>query len=54
MDNTEPVSTKAQELRAFFFLTVVLAPVLAIVVVGGYGFFVWMYQLLTGSLPPGH
>lgn len=54
MDNAEPVSTKAQELRAFLFLTVVLAPVLAIAVVGGYGFFVWMYQLLTGSLPTGH
>lgn len=54
MDNPEPVSTKSQELRAFLFLTVVLAPVLAIAVVGGYGFFVWMYQLLTGSLPTGH
>jgi nitrate reductase NapE len=43
--------TKAQELRSFLFLSVVMAPVLAVVIVGGYGFLVWMYQLLAG--PPG-
>ena len=35
----------------FLLLTVVLAPVLAVMVVGGYGFLVWMYQLVAG--PPG-
>ena len=35
----------------FLLLTVVLAPVLAVMVVGGYGFVVWMYQLVAG--PPG-
>lgn len=45
--------TKTQELRAFLFLTVVTAPVLAVMAVGGYGFFVWMAQLLTGRLPGG-
>jgi nitrate reductase NapE len=44
-------TTRGQELRAFLFLTVVLAPVLAVMVVGGYGFLVWMYQLVAG--PPG-
>jgi len=43
--------TKAQELRSFLFLSVVTAPVLAVMIVGGYGFLVWMYQLLMG--PPG-
>ena len=43
-------TTRGQELRAFLFLTVVLAPVLAVMVVG-YGFLVWMYQLVAG--PPG-
>jgi periplasmic nitrate reductase NapE len=43
--------SKAQELRAFLFLTVVMAPVLAVIVVSGYGFLVWMIQLLSG--PPG-
>jgi periplasmic nitrate reductase NapE len=43
--------TKAQELRAFLALSVLLAPVLAVAVVTGYGFLVWMYQLVAG--PPG-
>jgi nitrate reductase NapE len=43
--------TKAQELRSFLFLSVVMAPVLAVVLVSGYGFLVWMYQLVAG--PPG-
>ncbi|HJV76541.1 MAG TPA: periplasmic nitrate reductase, NapE protein [Noviherbaspirillum sp.] len=53
MDDNRQETTKASELRAFFFLTVVTAPVLAVMVVGGYGFFVWMYQLVTGTLPSG-
>lgn len=43
--------TRAQELSLFLLLTVVLAPVLAVAIVGGYGFLVWMYQLIAG--PPG-
>ena len=42
---------KRRELRAFLFLTIVLAPVLSVVIVGGFGFLVWMYQLMAG--PPG-
>ena len=42
--------TKAQELRSFLFLTVVMAPALAGVIVAGYGFAVWMYQVFAG--PP--
>lgn len=53
MNNEPQTATRAQELRAFLFLTVVMAPVLAVMVVGGYGFFVWMYQLFTGTLPTG-
>jgi nitrate reductase NapE len=53
MNNQPQTATRAQELRAFLFLTVVMAPVLAVMVVGGYGFFVWMYQLFTGTLPSG-
>lgn len=44
-------STQQEELRTFLFLTIVLAPVIAVMVVGGYGFLVWMYQLITGDLP---
>jgi nitrate reductase NapE len=42
---------KQREWLLFLFLTVVLAPMVAVAVVGGYGFLVWMYQLIAG--PPG-
>lgn len=44
-------STRQEEWRSFLFFTVIMAPVLAFAVVGGYGFLIWMYQLITG--PPG-
>jgi periplasmic nitrate reductase NapE len=43
-------ATKSEERRAFVLLAVVLAPVLSVAIVGGYGFLVWMYQIITG--PP--
>ena len=51
MSDEKEVFSKAQELRSFLFLSVVMAPVLAVVLVSGYGFLVWMYQLIAG--PPG-
>lgn len=51
MDDHQPPATRAEEIKVFVFFAIVLAPILAIAIVGGYGFFVWMYQLLTGSLP---
>jgi nitrate reductase NapE len=50
-DSSDAPSTKKEEWRSFVFLTVVMAPVLAGIVVAGYGFLVWMTQLLVG--PPG-
>jgi len=44
--------TRKEELRSFLFLTVVMAPILSVVIVGGYGFLVWMIQLING--PPTH
>ena len=35
----------------FLLLAVVIWPFIAVAVVGGFGFMVWMYQILTG--PPG-
>ena len=49
-ERVEPPSTRSEELRSFLFFTVVMAPVLAVMVVGGYGFIVWMYQIIAG--PP--
>jgi nitrate reductase NapE len=45
------VSTRQEEWRSFLFFTVVMAPAIAVAVVVGYGFLVWMYQLIAG--PPG-
>ena len=45
-----PPFTKSQELKSFLFLSVVMAPILAGAIVAGYGFLVWMYQLIAG--PP--
>jgi nitrate reductase NapE len=39
------------EIFAFLFLTAVVMPVLAVGVVGGYGFTVWIYHMVVG--PPG-
>jgi nitrate reductase NapE len=43
---------KTEELRSFLFLTAVMVPVLSVIVVAGYGFIVWMSQLISG--PPSH
>jgi nitrate reductase NapE len=48
---SEVARSRADELFSFLFLTVVLAPFVAIAVVGGYGFIIWMMQLISG--PPG-
>lgn len=44
-------SEKADERRSFLFLTVFLAPILTVIIVGAYGFAVWISQILLG--PPG-
>ncbi len=45
-----PPSRRA-ELTAFLVLAVVIWPAIAVAVVGGYGFLIWMSQLVFG--PPG-
>ena len=50
MDEKPLQYTKAQELRSFLFLTVVMAPVLTGLIIAGYGFLVWMIQLFVA--PP--
>lgn len=46
----EQVPSKQEERRVFLFLVVFLAPILSVVLVGGYGFSIWMLQLVFG--PP--
>jgi nitrate reductase NapE len=43
--------SKRAELFAFAVLAVLIWPVVAVGIVGGYGFLVWMYQIVFG--PPG-
>lgn len=42
---------KKDEIIAFLILAVVIWPVIAIGIVGGYGFLIWMWQIIFG--PPG-
>ncbi len=50
MEGEPEPATKRRELGLFLFLTVVLFPVLAVGVVAGWGFLVWMWQIIAG--PP--
>jgi nitrate reductase NapE len=45
------ILNKRQELFRFFVLAFGIWPIVAVGVVGGYGFLVWMYQIIAG--PPG-
>ena len=48
----QPVAvSKRRELLVFVFLAVVLFPVIAVGVVAGWGFLVWMWQLIAGPPP---
>lgn len=51
MQDAPRPSTRKEELTAFLGLAVLLAPILAVLVVSGWGFLVWMFQLFAG--PPG-
>ena len=52
MEEGRNAHSRGAELRAFLLLSVVMAPVLAVLIVSGYGFLVWMVQIFAG--PPGH
>jgi nitrate reductase NapE len=43
--------TRRSELIVFLIIVALIWPVVTVGVVGGYGFAVWMYQLVAG--PPG-
>jgi len=42
---------KREEFLAFLFVTVILAPVLAVVLIGGYGLVIWIAHMF--GAPPG-
>jgi nitrate reductase NapE len=49
-----PPASRREETLAFLFLAVLIWPVIAVGVVGGYGFLVWMWQLVFGPPGPPH
>jgi len=50
-DASVPAPSRRRELLTFFVLAFAIWPIVAVAVVGGYGFLVWMYQIVFG--PPG-
>lgn len=46
-----PAPSRRNELFAFLVLAFGIWPIVAVGVVGGYGFLVWMWQIVFG--PPG-
>jgi nitrate reductase NapE len=51
MDERAVPNTRKEELRSFLALAVFMAPALAVAIVAGWGFLVWILQMLVG--PPG-
>ena len=45
-----PAASRSRETRVFIFLTVVMAPMMAVAIVGSYGLLIWVYQMFSG--PP--
>lgn len=45
-----PKITKSNERNAFILLAVFLAPIIMVMAVAGYGFLIWMSQIVFG--PP--
>jgi nitrate reductase NapE len=47
----DPGQRRTEEFRSWVFLAVVMAPVLAVLTVSGYGFVVWMWQTFISGPP---
>jgi nitrate reductase NapE len=47
-------TTKREELFAFLILAILIWPVIAVGIVGGYGFLIWMSQVILGPPGPPH
>lgn len=46
-----PLLERRAELSVFLILAVVIWPIISVALIGGYGFLVWMWQIVFG--PPG-
>jgi nitrate reductase NapE len=45
---SDSATSKKSEVKMFLFITVFLFPLLSVAIVGGYGFLIWMSQLIFG------
>jgi periplasmic nitrate reductase NapE len=45
--------SRRREMLTFFILAYAIWPVVAVGIVGGFGFLVWMYQIIVGPPGPG-
>lgn len=52
MDSSSESASQRKEIKAFLFIIIFFFPIATTIFVGGYGFIVWMLQILFG--PPGH
>ena len=53
-NDVAPRNSRRQELFAFVFLAVLIWPAIAVGLVGGYGFVIWMLQIVFGPPGPPH
>ena len=53
-ERAAPRYTRREELFAFLVLAILIWPVVAVGIVGSYGFSVWMYQIAVGPPGPPH
>jgi nitrate reductase NapE len=53
-DQPVPPSTRRDEFIVFSIIAALIWPIVAVGIVGGYGFVVWMSQLVLGPPGPPH
>ncbi|WP_120994719.1 periplasmic nitrate reductase, NapE protein [Stutzerimonas urumqiensis] len=53
-EHTDAAISKREESRLLVFLIVFLFPILSVALVGGYGFLVWITQMIFGPPGPSH
>ena len=51
MNEEEATRRKTEEWRTWLFFTFFMAPIVAVVLVSGWGFLVWMYQAFVAGPP---
>ena len=51
MSEEDPALRKSEEFRTWLFFTLVVAPSLAVGIVSGWGFVVWMWQTFVSGPP---